>query len=110
MSKAAGTHHDRVCTPLTTCPPGQYQSVAKTDTTDRQCELCADGTHKAEFGNAKVCDLCPYGYVARPDRKSCQAVKCSHVTCKHEEHTCDFGIADHHQWSKTLTNRAYTGK
>jgi hypothetical protein len=110
MSKAAGTHHDRVCTPLTTCPPGHYESVLKTLTSDRQCALCGDGTHKAEYANAKVCDLCPFGYVSRPDRISCKAVQCSHVTCKHEQHTCDFGIADHNLWPKTLTNRAYKGQ
>lgn len=95
MNKAAGTHHDRECTPLTTCQPGFFESTPKTHTSDRKCSLCPLGTHKFEARNALTCDVCPVGFRSRPHRRSCEAFKCSHVTCKNETHTCGFSRADH---------------
>jgi hypothetical protein len=87
-SLVSGPMHDRKCSRLTICGPGSREAAAPTETSDRWCALCPEGSYKPTAGNERACFRCPDGYAARPDRKACVAVRCSHVHCKIEEHQC----------------------
>merc|ERR1719178_45716 len=46
---------------------------------------------------------CPANYVARSNGLSCKPVQCSHMTCQHEAHSCNYG-------KSSATLRAYIGQ
>jgi hypothetical protein len=102
QTRAPGSHNDRECTETTTCAAGKFQKTAPTDTEDRECEQCPAGTHKGHAGNSLTCSGCPANYVARSDGLSCKPVQCSHMTCRHETHSCHWG-------KSSATLRAYKG-
>jgi len=46
---------------------------------------------KPSVGNTATCTPCEEGQKANADRTKCYTVFCSHMYCRHEEHTCLFG-------------------
>jgi hypothetical protein len=88
---------DRTCTALTTCAAGHFVTTPKSLTADRVCGLCPEGTYSSTVGNPLACKPCPKGMISRAHRKMCQVKTCSHVFCKHELHTCEFGRVRRHR-------------
>jgi hypothetical protein len=95
-STAKTTQSNRLCSPLTVCPAGQHVVTPKTQTSDRVCGACADGFFKLTENTDDFCTPCPSGMTSRGHRRSCKVQACSHLTCKHEQHTCFFGR--HQSW------------
>ena len=87
ISRRAGRFHDRECKRQTHCGAGQRMAAEATRFADRVCVPCDENSFKPHAGDSD-CLKCPKGFKARADRLSCQAVQCSHVTCRHEEHQC----------------------
>jgi hypothetical protein len=48
---------DRVCSPVTVCAPGFYESAVPTSVSDRECLPCSAGSYQPTAGSA-VCPLC----------------------------------------------------
>ena len=51
---------DAVCSPISTCGPGQYVYIAANDTADVTCMRCPKGMYKRAQGMFS-CELCPDG-------------------------------------------------
>ena len=88
---------DRTCTALTLCAAGHYVTTPETYETDRECGLCPAGTYMATAGAPLACKPCPAGMISRAHRKMCVVQTCSHLFCKHELHTCEFGRVRRHR-------------
>jgi hypothetical protein len=88
VATKAGTRRDRTCAAQTQCQAGERMVSDATEFNDRTCAPCEENTFKPVRGNSRSCAMCPAGFAARPNRRSCFAKQCSHVLCRHEEHTC----------------------
>ena len=105
------------CTAYTKCSDLQYQTVEGGKTTDRECEdhtVCEPGEYASTVAGThhdRVCDthsICEPGQqeawapTLHNDRE-CEAPKvCSHVTCRHEKHSCH----THHAFKEEIAKCA----
>eukprot|EP00048_Salpingoeca_helianthica_P014171 m.217680 g.217680 ORF g.217680 m.217680 type:complete len:2154 (-) comp15603_c0_seq6:26-6487(-) len=75
--ECSATSNTLSCTPLTVCPTNQYESVAPTPTSNRQCAPCPVGSFKSTL--SPTCTLCSPG-AYQPNTGTTACVACPRGT------------------------------